>query len=457
MRAVDGGHKVPLKSMCRTEAFYWRGSYNPAGPMSRSAQFHSRSAWAGNRPRPGGGLRVDRLGLEELSTDEAFSWRMTTHASADIVARTATDVHPPLYYLALEAWTAVAGDSLAALRALSMLLGLAVVVLAYLLYLEVDRHAGEASPRPGGWERWWPPSSSPSTPTRSDTAVTSGCTAWGSRWPGSTAWLMLRALRSERRAGAWWAAYALAAAALCYTHYYGAFTVAAQMIGAAIVLAERGRASRSRPREVLGLLAAALAVAALFAPWLSVLRRQTARVSRDYWIREAGSDGVASGLVGWLTGFEWAPPLPAVTIVAFAAAGLWALARGDRGQRVPRPPGGAAMGGGSWGSRGRPAARSSSSAYLFFSQLALLVFLARAWAGLPPWPRRATGAPAGRCSSPWGSRTRWEGGRSPRPPPRRVRGSWRSRSRPRTSCSPTRRAISTSSATTCIAKGPTTS
>jgi hypothetical protein len=90
----------------------------------------------------GAALRVDRLGLEELSTDEAFSWRMTTHASADIVARTATDVHPPLYYLALKAWTAVAGDSPAALRALSMLLGLAVVALAYLLYLEVDRHAG---------------------------------------------------------------------------------------------------------------------------------------------------------------------------------------------------------------------------------------------------------------------------------------------------------------------------
>jgi hypothetical protein len=70
------------------------------------------------------------------------------------------------------------------------------------------------------------------------------------------------------------------------------------MIGAAIVLAERGRASRSRPREVLGLLAAALAVAALFAPWLSVLRRQTARVSRDYWIREAGSASRAGSWAG---------------------------------------------------------------------------------------------------------------------------------------------------------------
>ena len=96
-------------------------------------------------------LRAPRLGLEELTTDEAFSWRLATYPPAEIVARTATDVHPPLYYLVLDGWMKVAGEGPAALRSLSLILGLAAVGLAYLLYVEVDRAAASggrpAAPR----------------------------------------------------------------------------------------------------------------------------------------------------------------------------------------------------------------------------------------------------------------------------------------------------------------------
>jgi hypothetical protein len=342
----------------------------------------------------GAALRIDRLGLEELTTDEAFSWRMTTYAPADVVARTATDVHPPLYYLALEAWTAAAGDSPAALRGLSLLLGLAAVVLAYLLHVEVDRHGGGGA-KPAG--RWGAVVAALLVAVHADQVGHSRHVrmyALGAALAGVTAWLVLRALRSDRRALAWWAAYSVSAAALCYTHYYGAFTVAAQLIAAGVFLAERWRASRTRPREVFALLAAALVVAALFAPWLSVLRRQTARVSEDYWIHDAASFDIAGALVRWMTGLEWAPPLPALTIALFTAAGLCALARGDRAQRflalqAALPWAGAL--GLSW-IAGRTLFLER---YLFFSQLALLVYLARGWTGLPPWPRRAIAAGLG--------------------------------------------------------------
>jgi len=206
-----------------------------------------------------------------------------------------------------------------------------------------------------------------------------------------TAWLLLRALRSERRAAPWWTAYAIAAAALCYTHYYGAFTVAAQLVAAALFLARAWHASRVRPRAASGLAAATVAVAVLFVPWLSVLRRQTARVSEDYWIHEAGPFDIAGALVRWATGLEWTPPWPGIAIAVFAAAFLWAIARGDRGQRflalqAALPWAGAlAL---SW-MAGRTLFLER---YLFFSQLALLVCLARTWARLPPWPQRATAA-----------------------------------------------------------------
>ena len=337
----------------------------------------------------GAALRADRLGLEELTTDEAFSWRMTTHPAADIVRRTATDVHPPLYYLALAAWTGATGDSPAALRGLSVLLGLAAVGLAYLLCVEVDRFAETVNGRAG---RWGAAAAALLVALHADEVEHSRHVrmyALGIALAGLTAWLMLRAMRSERRALGWWAGYALSAAALCYTHYYGAFTVAAQLAFAGVFLASRVRTSAVRLREASGLLAAAVLTAALFAPWLTVLRRQTARVSEDYWIREAGAFDVAGALVRWTTGLEWTPPWPGLTIAAFAGAGAWALWRGDRGQKflvlqAALPWMGAL--GLSWAS-GRTLFLER---YLVFSQIALLVLLARAWAGLAPWPRRAT-------------------------------------------------------------------
>jgi hypothetical protein len=333
-------------------------------------------------------LRAPRLGLAELTTDEAFSWRLATYAPAEIVARTATDVHPPLYYLVLEAWMKIAGDGPGVLRSLSLILGLAAVALAYLLYVETDR-AAPSGGRPAA--RWGPLVAALLVAVHADQVEHSRHVRMyglGAALAGLTAWLMLRALRSERRAPSWWAGYAIAASALCYTHYYGAFTVAAQIVAAALLLARRGPAARRRVGEVAGLISAAVLVAALFAPWLPVLRRQTARVSADYWIHEAGSFDVAGALVRWATGLDWTPPLPALTIAALAAAFLWALARGDDGQRFL-----VIQAGLPWlgalvlsGAAGRTLFLER---YLVFSQVALLVLIARAWAGLSTWPRRA--------------------------------------------------------------------
>ena len=206
--------------------------------------------------------------------------------------------------------------------------------------------------------------------------------ALGAVLAGLSAWLLLRALRAERRPGRWWAAYAVAAAALCYTHYYGAFTVAAQMIFAGRAAVQRWRRSGADARrDVMGLLGAALAAAALYAPWLPVLRRQTARVSDDYWIREMGPWDVAAAMMRWATGVEWAPSVPALVLVVFVAGAGWALWRGDEGQRFLALqavlPWLAALAL-SW-SAGRPLVLER---YLFFSQLALLVLLGRAWSAL---------------------------------------------------------------------------
>jgi mannosyltransferase len=338
----------------------------------------------------GGLLRADRLGLAELTTDEAFSWRLSTYPPAEIVARTATDVHPPLYYIALAAWTSVWGDSPVALRGLSTILGLGAVLLAYLLCREVDRSArttdaGDRVPLLGGAA-----AAAVLVAVHADQVSHSRHARMyglGAVLAGLSAWMMLRALRSEKRSVAWWGAYAVTAAALCYTHYYGAFTVAAQILFASVVVAQRWRASGMRRRDVVGLALAVLGVAALYAPWLPVLWRQTTRVREDYWIRDIGVWDIAAALTRWATGLEWAPAWPVLVIVLFAAAAVWTLWRGDTGQRflalqaVVPWLGALAL---SW-LAGRTLFLER---YLFFSQLALLVGLARAWRGLTfRWPK----------------------------------------------------------------------
>jgi hypothetical protein len=68
------------------------------------------------------------------------------------------------------------------------------------------------------------------------------------------------------------ATFAVAAAALLYTHYYGGFIV--------LALGVAGLATSARAWVVASLAAAALA----FAPWLPVLATQVHNISGDYWI-----------------------------------------------------------------------------------------------------------------------------------------------------------------------------
>jgi uncharacterized membrane protein len=49
----------------------------------------------------------------------------------DIIARTALDVHPPAYYLAAKIWTFAFGDSVFAIRSLSLVFSLATIFLVY--------------------------------------------------------------------------------------------------------------------------------------------------------------------------------------------------------------------------------------------------------------------------------------------------------------------------------------
>ena len=76
-------------------------------------------------------LRFYRLDAQSLWSDEGNSVSLARAGFAEIAARTAHDIHPPLYYWLLKIWLALFGASEFALRSLSAILAVILVGLIY--------------------------------------------------------------------------------------------------------------------------------------------------------------------------------------------------------------------------------------------------------------------------------------------------------------------------------------
>jgi hypothetical protein len=78
-------------------------------------------------------LRVWKIADKNLWLDESTSWALATGSLKSLIAWTAADIHPPLYYLLLKGWILIAGDSLAGLRSLSVVSSLVALYLLFQL------------------------------------------------------------------------------------------------------------------------------------------------------------------------------------------------------------------------------------------------------------------------------------------------------------------------------------
>jgi len=83
-------------------------------------------------------LRVHAVGAQSVWIDEAYSLELATKNFPAIVAETARDNHPPLYYLLLAAWARIgpAGESWA--RMLSVILGVIMVAAFFAFCREIS-------------------------------------------------------------------------------------------------------------------------------------------------------------------------------------------------------------------------------------------------------------------------------------------------------------------------------
>jgi len=278
-------------------------------------------------------VRWPDLGLAGLSNDEVFSWRLTTYPTAELIPRTAADLHPPLYYLLLKGWSFVCGSSPDALRALSVFFGVLSVPTIYLFCSElgVDFQGHHNLPR---WARRGGALLSALLLAIHASQVTPARTArmysLGVFLAGVTSLLLLRALRARQNRGLWWAAYGLAITAFCYTHYYAFFTVAAQgMFVAGYLFACAWRRSfREMVAPATGFLLAGTLSLLLYIPWLPVCWAQIRAVHHSYSIPPVEAEYAEEAVVGSSTGLEYTGPLAArIWLATQATLMAWTLRR----------------------------------------------------------------------------------------------------------------------------------
>ena len=252
-------------------------------------------------------LRLHGAWRGGLSNDELFSWRLTRYAWCDLVHRAAIDGHPPLHFVVLKAWSALTGDSMQSLRAVSVLFGLATVYLVVRSVVEAEtlngnRHRLSNAVLIGALAAGL---FAALAPLQLAGGRTARMYAQGAMFAGLSACLLPRVLLGKQPRLLWPVAYGLSIAALCHTHHFGLFTVFAQGLFAIFYVcgAKSPNPGGASPRVALAMASAS--GLALYSVWLPVLVGQAQRLHARFWIPEPTVFDALRGFFEWSFGSCW--------------------------------------------------------------------------------------------------------------------------------------------------------
>lgn len=228
-------------------------------------------------------LRIGGPLSRSLWYDEAFAVLFAEKGLGPMLYGTLTpvsggaaDVHPLLYYLTLDGWMQVFGESPLAVRGLSVVFGVATIGVLYLLGRDLfDRRTGLvaaliASVAPFAIQYH--------TEVRMYSLL--GLLLTAATWCAVRGWrepaplLLSGPFRRWWQRWRWWVAFGVLAALAMYTQQLAAFYLAA--LGAYPLLARKRR-------PALGMLLGAVIAVILYLPWLIQLPGQVAKIGAYYW------------------------------------------------------------------------------------------------------------------------------------------------------------------------------
>lgn len=206
-------------------------------------------------------LRFHRLSAQSFWNDEGNSARLSERSLDLIIEGTASDIHPPLYYLILRGWRELVGESEFALRALSAFAGLGLVAITIKLGKQ-------------GWMGWLAGFWVAVNPALIYYSQETRMYALLALWVVLGAWCVVRILRSVAQGKTpygWVVAYIAVGVAGLYTHY---FFPAGLLIHTLLFLNGSLTTHPIRWRKLFGWTTVLLIMLAFYAPWLPIFIRQ---------------------------------------------------------------------------------------------------------------------------------------------------------------------------------------
>jgi len=225
-------------------------------------------------------IRCYLLGEVNFWFDETFSLRMAEFPLPELIERCAQDTHPPLFFIELKLWSAVAGQSPWMARLWSVYWSVAAVVCAFCFVQEATRSI-------------WSPGRVATAATTA--ALLLALSPLELTWAHQvrmyapvecltvlSTWLLWRAMQKPDCKSRWiW--FAFVEAIGLYTHVTMLF-VAAGHFGA-LILTELRRSAPGglRRATIISGCSAMVAAGLCYAPWFLIARSQQARVQGDFW------------------------------------------------------------------------------------------------------------------------------------------------------------------------------
>ena len=226
-------------------------------------------------------LCVFSLTKSSVWHDEGYTATLIQKNYGAVIRDTGLDVHPPLYYLILKAWSQIFGSTVFALRFFSVVCMFGAVVVTWRIFRKIfdPKNALYAL---------------------SFMAIGPFLVRYGQemRMYGLAAlitaistWLWLKLQDSEKKSKATLIFYGFMIAAGMYTQY---FFVLVPMIHIISLLFEPGKKFKQKSAAMLAYWPSVAVATALFLPWLPTVLKQFGSVYNQFWIGPVGVETLTS-------------------------------------------------------------------------------------------------------------------------------------------------------------------
>lgn len=277
-------------------------------------------------------LRLWHLTSISLWHDEAFSALLIKYSWSEMMYRIGLDVHPPMYYIFLRIWSYIFGNSLFALRGMSVLFGVGAIVLTYFFvnYVFKNKRAAIIAAMLVAVN-----------PFQVQYVTEARMYTMGAFFAIAAAFTLAAALRTQsayylnagnevlqhqlKKCFIWYFALFVAASAiLLYTHYYLLFMVAA-LGGYAILYCAIN--FRTEFKKYGWVVLSGILILTSFIPWLKVFLFQYKQVGAGYWIPPMNAWSIPNTLWELLirlpNQYNWALVITSVLTVFMMGYLIW--------------------------------------------------------------------------------------------------------------------------------------